>query len=239
MKYSVDLTKERTTENSVAFHQPIYEKIKDALRARIISKDIEPGSRITIQEIARDYGVSQMPVREALQWLQGEGLLRITPHKGARVNPIDAHLIKNHYEIRGAIALLLAKKSMARISDEAISELEKKHAEYQEASVQEATDLILQRDRDFHLFIYNHSDNQDAIEIYDKYSELLGALRKKYGWGDRRKTEKVYQHGEIIRALREKDVYLLETMITNHNENAKQDLLMRMSLTPQNVTLVH
>ena len=222
-----------------AFHQPIYEKIKNVLRERILSEEIEPGSRITIQEIAQKYGVSQMPVREALQWLQGEGLLKITPHKGAKVNFINAQLIKNHYEIRGAIALLLARKSIARMSDGAILELEKKQEEYEEAAEQEDTGLMLRRDRDFHLHIYNHSENQDAVEIYDRYSELLGALRKKYGWGERWRKEKVVQHVDMIRALKERDVDLLEAMITSHNENAEQDLLMQMSLREQNRTLVH
>jgi DNA-binding GntR family transcriptional regulator len=221
------------------FHQPIYEKIKNALREQIISEQIEPGSRITIQEIAEKYGVSQMPVREALQWLQGEGLLKIIPHKGAKVNHINAQLIKNHYEIRGAIALLLAKKSMDRISDNEILELERKHEEYMKATAEKDINLILQRDRDFHLFIYNHAENADAVDIYDKYSELLGALRKKYGLGEDRRKEKVEQHGEIIQALKQKNVSLLEEIITNHNENAKQDLLMQMSLKVQNKVLVH
>lgn len=222
-----------------AFHQPIYEKLKNALREKIISEEIEPGSRITIQEIAETYGVSQMPVREALQWLQGEGLLKITPHKGARVNRIDVQLIKNHYEIRGAIALLLAKKSLDRMSDDALLELEKKQQEYEEAAQQNDTSLMLRRDRDFHLHVYKHSGNQEAVEIYDRYSELLGALRKKYGWGERWRKEKVDQHGDIIRALRERDAHLLEEMITSHNENAKRDLLMQMRLRQQNRTLVH
>ena len=210
--------------------QPIYEKIKNTLREKIISEEIESGSRITIQEIAKKYGVSQMPVREALQWLQGEGLLKIIPHKGARVNRIDAQLIKNLYEIRGAIEMLLIKKSFSRISEKELEDLEKKQEDLKKALDLNDLDQVLKMDREIHLSIYKYSRNNEAIEIYDKYSELLGALRKKYGLGGNRKMEIIEQHRKIIKAIKEKDPDSIEVVIRSHNENAKKDLLLQMSL---------
>ncbi len=60
-------------EKSMNVGLPAYEQIRDILREEIISGKIPPDTRLKKAEIADRFGVSPMPVREALQWLKGEG----------------------------------------------------------------------------------------------------------------------------------------------------------------------
>ena len=63
--------------------------IQRLLRDDIISGSLPFGSRLRIDELATRYGVSHMPIREALRELHGEGLVVIEPNRGARVRSID------------------------------------------------------------------------------------------------------------------------------------------------------
>ncbi len=213
------------------YNQPTYERIRNSIRERIISGEIEAGGRLTIQELTSYYQVSQMPIREALQWLQGEGLLKIVPHRGAIIRAINPQMIRNDYDIRGAIEHMLIKKSFQYISRREIAFLETKHEELCAAISSYKIGEILAKDREMHLSIYEHADNPEAVSIYDRYSEFLGALRGKYGIGEDRLKEIVTQHEEIIRAFREKDIAALEMIVMLHNEHAKRDLLLQMGMS--------
>lgn len=65
--------------------QALYEGIADSLRERIFSHRLAPGSPVDEVALARHYGVSRTPVREALKVLASEGLLEVTPYRGCRV----------------------------------------------------------------------------------------------------------------------------------------------------------
>lgn len=62
----------------------------DALRQRILSGELAPGARLRQDELASSYGVSRIPIREALIQLETEGLVTSHPHRGAEVKPMSA-----------------------------------------------------------------------------------------------------------------------------------------------------
>ena len=68
-------------------------QIAEQLRVDILSRVIEPGSRITVKEIADRYNVSAMPVREAFNMLVGEQLLELNPYRGATVMAVTSELM--------------------------------------------------------------------------------------------------------------------------------------------------
>ncbi|KWX60571.1 GntR family transcriptional regulator [Mycobacterium sp. NAZ190054] len=78
----------------------VVQRLVDALRQRILSGDLEPGSRIVIDELRLAYGVSHIPLREALRILQGEGLLTHVPNHGTHVAQLSASEIDGLYELR-------------------------------------------------------------------------------------------------------------------------------------------
>ena len=77
----------KVQENS-DFGKTIAAKVADQIRDDIICRKIEPGSRITVKEIADRYCVSSMPVREAFNMLCGEQLLEMSPYRGATVKAV-------------------------------------------------------------------------------------------------------------------------------------------------------
>lgn len=70
------------------------------LRAEIWSGRLHPGERIPVERLAESWGVSPTPIRESLRRLAGEGLVNITPQRGARVVVVDPERAAELYAVR-------------------------------------------------------------------------------------------------------------------------------------------
>ena len=79
------------------------------------------GSRLTLEQLASRYSAGHMPIREALRQLQGEGLVVLTPNRGARVRAVDIEFVRNIFDLRMAIAPMLARRAAERIQPEQIA----------------------------------------------------------------------------------------------------------------------
>jgi len=206
----------------------VYEQLKDILREEIISGNIPAESRLTIADVANRYGVSQMPVREAFQWLQGEGLIKVLPHKGARVLSLDINYVQNVYELRGVIEGLLTRRSIPHLTQPAFIKLDKIHETLATAAKKNDTKTILTLDGEFHRHIYKFSGNPEAKDVYERYAGLLRALRYKYGFTKERLTGMVEQHAHIVEALQMGDETRIEILAREHALGAMNDLLSLM-----------
>lgn len=210
---------------------PTYVQLRDQLRQEIISGRIPAGSRLTVAELVQRYGVSQMPVREALQWLQGEGLVTVLPHRGARVVSLDARFVRNIYDVCGVVEGLLARLSVRNITISDLSSLEDMHLRMSEAIERGATEDVNSLNTQFHQTIYQYSDNPEGLEIWERYSGLLATMRKEYGASNQRRKDMVSQHRAILDAIRTLDEDGIERLVRLHSQEAKQDLLERMGQT--------
>ncbi len=207
---------------------PAYAALRDQLRADIISGVITAGTRLTVADLVRRYGVGQIPVREALQALEGEGIVTILPHRGARVLSLDARLVRNVHDVRGAIESLLIRLSLPNLTNAAIAQSVSIQQRFREAAAQRQFDAMFSLNQDFHHLIYRHADNPEALKIFDLYASLLGTIRRQYGYGPDRIVEMVTQHEQILAALRAQDEEQLEKLVRLHVEGAKRDLLDHM-----------
>ena len=212
-----------------AWRKTTYAALTDLLREEIISGTLPAGSRTTIAEVASRYGVSQMPVREALQCLQGEGLLVLSPHKGARLLSLDAQLVNNIYDVRGAVESLLARLSLPHLSNAVMGELEEFRQGIDAAARNEDAMLVLTLNGDGHHLLYQYAGNPPAFEIYERYRGLMGALRRTYGVGPGRSAEMAAGFAELLAALRGQDADKVGQLVSRQCELAKRDLLQLMS----------
>lgn len=211
---------------------PAYALVRDRLRQDVVSGRLPAGKRVTIAEIARKYAVSQMPVREAFQALQAEGILVLLPHRGARVRAMSQRFVRNMYDLRGAIETLLARLAMPNLAPATLGKLHELHSVFCTAVEQNDTREMLRLNQDFHTFIYQHGDNPEALAVFDRSANLVMALRQQYGYSAVRRQEIVTQHSGILDALRAQDEAALVKVVQRHCDEAKMDLLSRMPPDP-------
>jgi DNA-binding GntR family transcriptional regulator len=209
---------------------PAYEQIRDILREEIISGKIPSGTKLKKAEIAERFGVSPMPVREALQWLKGEGLISGLPHRGYKVILIDEDFIRNTFEIRTAMEELLSRNSVSQFTDTDIMNLSAINEKLISLGNYEQIQEITSLDKLFHNTLYQYSSNPIATDIYEKYRALINTLRKTSGFSRKRFTEMTVQHSEIIGAIKNRNEDKLEKLIRVHKYGAMIDLLKQYKI---------
>ena len=201
--------------------------IEQFLRNDIVAGELPFGARLRIDDLASRYGVSHMPVREALRVLHGEGLVVIEPNRGARVRTIHKGFIEDLFDVRTALETMLARRAAERRSDahlealcEAEATLEAAVAAGDHASVPDAN-------RAFHTTINDAAGNPGALAIVDRHWLMLSALLRRYGYSEDRFQRVVDDHQHIIRAIERQDSASAAALMGAHIEKAKNNLLAR------------
>jgi DNA-binding GntR family transcriptional regulator len=206
---------------------PIYVRVREQLRTDILAGVFAPGERIKIITLSKRYGVSQMPVREALQMLQGEGLVTIAPNKGASIRAVDERFIRNMYDIRGALETLLVRRCVARIQDAEIFSLHSIQARYEDCAREGDAAGLLRENKRLHHIIYAAADNSEALEMLERHWGLIDSLRRTFGFGEGRTEELIAEHRQLIRALDRRDTAEAERISMAHCDNARDDLIVQ------------
>ncbi|MCK5516294.1 MAG: GntR family transcriptional regulator [Desulfobulbaceae bacterium] len=205
--------------------ETIYDAICDDLRKCILNGEFKPGDRLKIAQLVERFGASPMPIREALQKLQGEGLITIIPHRGACVRPLNKKFITNINEIRTALECMLARKACSRMTSAGLRHLERIQKTYDDKiNDMNGLSLVLINLK-FHDKIYAYADNPEAVKVLNSQASLIRGLRATLGFDPGRPKVVSSEHHKIIDALRAKDPDKLEKIFRVHCQNALEDYL--------------
>lgn len=209
----------------------ITSKVVEELRKDIINQRIEPGSRVTIKEIADRYGVSTMPVREAFHTLNGEKMIRIDPYKGATILPVDINFVKDIYELERALECLLIESLAENGTEELfkkLRQLNERIGRLENTKQRGVRYTVL--NSDFHRLLYSKSTNQKVLELREYYHGIISTLRQRYVAGTKRLETVVKEHEEIIAAAEAKDMESAVRWSARHAVGAKEDFLQNVDI---------
>ena len=209
--------------------------ICDRIRDDIVSGAVPLGSRLTLEWLSTRYRSGQMPVREALRQLQGEGLVVQTPNRGARVRGVDVDFVRNIFDIRIAIEAMLTRRAAERIKPKQIAALENVQVEFEACIAARDFMGALVANRTFHRIINGAADNPEASALLDRHWRLIAALWNVYGYGEERASGVISDHHQLIRAFATHDADVAACLAMAHAAKAKQDLLARMLRQPATV----
>ncbi|WP_407314145.1 GntR family transcriptional regulator [Pseudomonas sp. nanlin1] len=139
--------------------------IEEKLRTAILDGRLPRGMAVRQQELASLYGVSRMPVREALRQLEAQGLLQVTHHKGAVVAP----LISDDAEETYALRILLEREAL-RLSLPLLEQQNYDEALYCIDAMEESTDYsqLATLNRRFHMELYCKAPNKRLLRLIDQ-----------------------------------------------------------------------
>jgi len=155
------------------------------LRERIAGREIEPGSRLHQEDLAREFGVSRTPIREALRRLAAEGLVDLFANRGARVATANPEQLRSSYETR-----LVVEPGAARIAAErrVPSTLERMRAAIREEELAgDSSDRHYKANRDFHLALIEGTGNPQLVQFMEHvWIGRIGATL--YEHGERRES---------------------------------------------------
>jgi DNA-binding GntR family transcriptional regulator len=214
-----------TPEDLTGIGDPVYARVRERIRYDILSGHFKPGIRIKTAELGKRYGVSQMPIREALQRLQGEGLVTLAPNRGASVRSIDAQFITNIYDIRIALEGMMVRRALRSLSDSDMFTLYAAESRFEEAVRLEDVERSVAANHELHSTMYRLARNDEATDVLARHSELLQSLRCRYGYSQSRLVEVVAEHRQILRAFEQRDLEAAVRASELHIEHARADML--------------
>lgn len=207
--------------------------IQKLLRDDIIAGELPFGSRLRIDDLACRYGVSHMPVREALRELHGEGLVIIEPNRGARVRPVHIGFVEDLFDVRSAIETMLARRAAERHTEEDIRALNEAQGAFEERVAAGDFVSVPRANNRFHGVINDAAGNPGALSLVDRHWLLVAALWQRYGYEGEWFEIVIDDHRHIMRAIERRDSSAASMLMGAHIEKAKHRLLERMAADPK------
>lgn len=155
----------------------LHEEVVDRLRSLILSGELEPKSRVNENALAKRFGISRTPMREAIKLLAAEGLLVLLPNRGARVASISRDEIDEITEIIASLEALGAELACHRITAAEIERLRELYEMMADAWRRQNNQDYYHANRLTHEVIIRASRNTKLLEIYFSLSGRIQSAR--------------------------------------------------------------
>ena len=182
----------------------------------IMDGKLKMGEKQNTEELARQLGVSRMPIREALKSLEKMGLAESIPYVGVKLVSLEQEDVLQIYLMRQLLEPLAAGEACKKITEEQIHELEEIHKEYipiVEADEIDAKKLYLQN-RKFHFAIYSISEMDRVCAMIESLWDTLSFFKLIYGRDVIKNTNgaknMIAEHQGYIDALKDRDAERLK-----------------------------
>jgi len=199
----------------------VYENIK----LMIINGNLKLKQRLYEEELSRAMNVSRAPIREALDSLEKEGFVTITPRKGAVVSEINIQDVKEIFEIRETLEILAVSKSFKNISMKELENLESelnRLKNFPEERKNKNKFLLI--DRKLHQLIRKNFNNSRINKILDNLQEQIQWFSS-FAYDKISTIQSIDEHLAVIDAIKKNNQQLVKEKLLQHLERAKYSLL--------------
>jgi DNA-binding GntR family transcriptional regulator len=199
------------------------EYVYQALRGAILRGELAPGQRLVIDEIGRQLQVSAIPIREALQLLQAEGLVQSAPHVGATVAPISEDEVHEVFAIMEGLETVGVREVARRLDDAGIALLSGVIAEMDAAVAARDYERWAALNGDLHRTINEIARMPLLREMTDRVLSRWERLRRHYFQGVvvPRVVQAQAEHHALLGALARRDPDAAEQIVRAHNQAAQ------------------
>jgi GntR family transcriptional regulator, rspAB operon transcriptional repressor len=216
----------------------VTDTVYEVLRERIVERALVPGSKINVDDVAKQLGVSRTPVHEALSVLASDGLVEVQPRRGTFVTEFTQRDYAETLDIRRSLELLACETACAHATDEDIRELDLLAKRMQAAvdaarSPAEAARVHDGLNLEFHRRLVHMSANRRLIAMYEDLRAHLRIARAHVDateWFARVPTE-TREHAEIVRALAQRDVDATRSALDRHLRRSAASLIADVRLS--------
>lgn len=144
---------------------PLVKLAYKQLRDSIMTFHLKPGQIYNEINLAKEFGISRTPVREALLELSAQGLVTFLTRRGARINHFSKRDVEEVFELRKAIELAVVEKISRRSADLDVAKLERTLDRHIEAIKKGDRLVFLRADRTFHTTLAKLTQNRRLVSI--------------------------------------------------------------------------
>lgn len=196
------------------------ELVYATLRSAIMRCELDPGTRLIIDDISASLGVSHIPVREALNQLQSEGLVTVVPHSGATVAPVSPGDVVEIFTIMEGLEIVATRVAAERASAEQLAKLEAMLPKLDAAAENQEPETWAELNIAFHREIAAITGMQMLTEMMNRVLDRWDRVRRFVRVLPQRMLEAQQQHHDIVGALKRHDIATAQALATLHNRGA-------------------
>ncbi|RKN65483.1 GntR family transcriptional regulator [Paenibacillus ginsengarvi] len=204
--------------------QNISEELVKYIKQQIISGELNPGDRIVETKLARELGVSQTPVREAIRHLHGEGVITIVPNKGPMVRTLDMKDVFEIYSVRSMLEGLAIRLATQNATDAQIAELESFYEQMKLKLNDDSVSSLLYDSSHIHKTIIEMAGHDRLMNMYQSISFQISLVNRLLGARSTKQKE-VDQHLELIEVLKKRNPDEAETTMRKHIFRSYRDFV--------------
>ncbi|WP_041451056.1 GntR family transcriptional regulator [Hoyosella subflava] len=192
--------------------------IIDELRSVILSGDVPAGTVIPLREVADAFGVSQIPVREALKTLMGEGIIAHRRNVGYRVTQLTRAELREIYLIRGGLESAALTAAVAAASERDFERARSVHRQCASASAARNGREYNRHSREFHEALTVPCGMQRLMHMLQSAWNLTEPVQPMAHIGNADRAALNEDHGRMLAAFTARDSAGLLAAANEHNE---------------------
>jgi DNA-binding GntR family transcriptional regulator len=194
------------SSSSVIHFGQVQEAVVDRIRDMIVGGQLKPGDRLRQDELAETFGVSTMPIREALRQLQAEGLVAFQARRGAAVASLSVSEYEEIYRIREELEILACRwvaEDFGRIPVDRLRTLfaQIEQAEAHPEDVYPRLELV----RQFFFTIFGASEKEHLLRILSSLWDLSQQYRRYFSSIPEIVPQRLENYRSVLRACEAKD----------------------------------
>lgn len=191
----------------------VNKEIYKELKKRIVYLDYKPKQVLSIKELAKEFGVSPMPIREVLILLETEKLIHIIPNSGIYVTDISFQELKEVFEVRLFLTGLAGRLAAQRATSEELNKMKELLKKIKQVKDRKK---LIQLDAEFHDLVNYSSKNETLADTLKRLRNQIGRLWFFAKEHDSYSSQIPKDFEELIKALEKNDQNRCEQILKNH-----------------------
>ena len=200
--------------------QEVYDQLKD----KIISAEFLPGETVTLRDLAEQFQVSHMPVREALWQLESEGIIVIERNRKIRVNALTPKELDEALRLRIMLESSAVEMACDRRPEKALPEV-KKLLEAMGSAADKRPRVYMRKNTEFHFAIYSYADSPLLLEIIGNLLARVHPYIYLYAVDKRNLSYAMQCHQEMFEAFVRRDRKWISDALTRDLRAAAETII--------------
>src|SRR6266566_4728487 len=194
----------------------LWQRVYDHLRTEILEGRLEPGAELIEVALAEQLGVSRGPLREAIGRLAAEGLVTVSPRRGAVVRSLSKEEFLELYQVREALERMAMQLAVPRLTDEQFEGLAALNDEMEAHASRNEVEAFFEANLAFHARLLEASGNAKLQEVYRQLLGQLGRYRLRSLTLRGNLQRSVAEHAAILRAAKRGDAERAAHLMSEH-----------------------
>lgn len=182
------------------------DEVYNLLRKRIVTGELEPGTKLRDLDLSEQLGISRTPIREALLNLENDGLVLTKANRWTLVSPINLKEAESIYSIVWTLECLAMEQAFLNISSKEVDELERLNESFNKTIKTEEIFSILEADNAFHNKIIQLSNNLELPKLLSSLKVRVQRIEIHYFSQIGTKNSSYIEHQQIIDAIKNQNL---------------------------------